>query len=370
MRKFGRMAAVVLGHRGSRGMVLAAAAILTAVASGCSLLPTEQVSLGNAAIQLPPTAPPPTVAVQQGDVLLSAQVAGAVQSTHVENLYFNNQGRVTQLDVQNGQSVEAGQVLATLEVSNLQFQIQDDELALKRDQLGLQQVQQQEQNTPPINQDQADQYAIQLNQSQLAVQQDQTNLARDQHTLQENEVVAPFSGVVNDIAVSSGDQVQAYQVVMDISDPSSQAFIAKLDSTTAQELAAGDAFTMTMASQKNTTYHGTIASVVIPTPDQIAAAEQSGNPNGIPQPQATLTVTDYPGTPPLGASFSATIVIQQAKNVLYLPSDAIRPFNGSAYVETYKNGVISEQPVQIGLQGDTDTEVTSGVTLGEKVVEP
>lgn len=351
-----------------RGVVLTA--VVAVFASGCALLPTEQVSLGNATIQLPPTPPPPTVAVKQGDIELSAQVAGQVQSTNVQNLYFDNGGRVTTLNVQNGDLVHAGDVLATLDIGDLQFQIEDDQLALKRDGLTLQQVQQQTQASPPTNQDQASQVAIQMNQAQLALQQDQTNLAQAQQQLQKNEIVAPMSGVVNDVAVSAGDQVQSYQVVMTISDPSTQAFIAKLDSTTATELAAGDAFVMTMAAVKNTTYHGTIASVVIPTPDEIAAAEQSGNPNGIPQPQATLTVSDYPGQPPLGATFSATIVIQQAKNVLYLPSDAIRPFNGSAYVETYKNGVISEQPVVIGLQGDTATEVQSGVTLGEEVVEP
>ena len=351
-------------------MVAAAAAVAALMSTGCALLPTEQVSLGDTTIQLPPTPPPATVAVQQGDVELSAQVAGQVQSTHIQNLYFNTSGRVTALNVQNGDQVHAGDVLATLDVSDLQFQIRYDQLAVDRDQLAMQQLQQQQQSSPPVNQDQAQQVAIQMHQQQLTLDQDQTNLDKADKQLQDNEIIAPFSGVVNDVAVSAGDQVQAYQVVMNISDPSTQAFIAKLDSTTAKELSVGEPFTMTMAAQKNTTYHGTIASIVIPTEDEIAAAEQSGNPNGIPEPQATLSVSDYGGRPPLGAAFSATIIIQQAKNVLYLPSDAIRPFNGSAYVEIYQNGVISENPVVIGLQGDTATEVQSGVTLGEKVVEP
>jgi RND family efflux transporter MFP subunit len=348
---------------------LAAAAVAVGVAAGCSLLPTEKVSIGDVNIQLPQPPPPPTVKVQQGDVILSAQVAGQVQSTRTQNLYFAAGGRVTQVNVQNGDLVQAGQVLATLDVTGLQFQITNAELAVKRDQLQIQQLQAQLAASPPKNQDQAAQAALQMEQAQLTLEQDEANLAQAQQQLRQNEVIAPFAGVVNDVAISPGDVVQAYQVVMNISDPTTQAFIAKLDATTAKQLAVGDAFTLTMTGQKNKIYHGQIASLVIPTPDEIAAAMASGNPNGVPQPQATLNVTDYPGRPPLGATFSALIIIQERKNVLYLPSDAIRRFNGSTYVEVYDHGVISEKPVVTGLQGDTTTEIQSGVSLGEEVVE-
>ncbi len=344
--------------------------LLTAVMAGCSLLPSEPVSVGNVKIQLPPPPAPITVKVRQGDVTLSAQVAGQVQSTHVQNLYFSNGGRVASVAVTNGQSVAAGQVLASLATGGLPFAIRSEGLAIKRDQLAVEQLQAQDQATPPLNQDQAQQQAIQMQQAQLALQQDQTNLANDQSQLSMDEVIAPFGGVVNDVAVNPGDQVAAFQVVMVISDPRTQAFIAQPDSSTAQVLTVGMPFTMTLSTGDKTTYHGTIASVVVPTAAEIAAAEQSGNPNGIPVPQATLDVTDYAGTPPLGAAFTATILLQQAKNVLYLPADAVHEFGGSSYVELYKNGVISDQPVQVGLQGDTDWAITSGVTAGEEVVEP
>lgn len=352
-------------------MVAVCAAALVAVgASGCSLLPTEPVSLSNVKIQLPPPPAPLTVKVQQGNVTLSAQVAGQVQSTHVENLYFVSGGRVGSVSVSNGQTVSQGQVLASLDTGSLPFNIQSGQLAVQRDQLAIAQLQQQDQASPPLNQDQAQQQAIQMEQAQLTLQQDQTNLANQQQQLANDEVIAPFSGVVNDVAVNPGDQVTGYQVVMDISDPSSQAFIANPDSTTAQELSVGVPLTLTMSTNPKQTFHGTIASIFVPTAAQIAAAEQSGNPNGIPVPQATLHVTDYPGTPPLGATFSATIIMQEAKNVLYLPADAVHQFGGSSYVELYQNGVITDQPIQVGLQGDTDWEITKGVKVGEEVVEP
>jgi len=344
--------------------------LLTVVPAGCSLLPSEPVSIGNVKIQLPPPPAPLTVKVQQGTVLLSAQVAGQVQSTHVQNLYFNNSGRVGDVSVANGQTVSQGQVLASLDTGGLPFNIQSGKLAIQRDQLALEQIQQQDLATPPLNQNQAQEQAIQMQQAQLALQQDQTNLANDEQQLADDEVIAPFSGVVNDVAINPGDQVGGFQVVMEISDPRSQAFIAQPDSTTAQELSVGVPFTMTMSADNTKTYHGTVAQVIVPTAAQIAAAEQSGNPNGIPVPEAILNITDYTGTPPLGATFSATIVMQEAKNALYLPADAVHQFGGSSYVELYKNGVISDQPVQVGLQGDTDWAITGGVTVGEQVVEP
>ncbi len=361
----------VARRRARHGLrLLAATSVAALLVTGCSLLPTEQVSLGNTAIQLPPAPAPPTVAVAQGNVVLSAQIAGQVQSTHVQNLYFSSGGRVTAVNVQNGQTVRAGQVLASLDVASLQYQIQDEQLAIARDQLTIQENQQADQAQPPTDQNQAQQQALQQNQDQLALQQDQTNLASLQQQLSQDEVLAPFAGVVNDVAVADGDQVQSYQVVMDISDPSSLAFIADLDSTTAGELAIGDKFSMTMTAEKGQTLTGTVSSIVIPTASQIAAAQESGNPNGIPQPQCTLTVTGVAGQPPLGATFSATIDIQTATNVLYLPTDAIHEFNGGAYVDVYAKGVINEAPVTIGLQGDTETQLLTGVKLGQEVVEP
>lgn len=345
-------------------------ALMTLVPAGCGLLPAEQVSMGNVQINLPPPPAPLTVKVLQGDVALSAQVAGQVQSTNVQNLYFNSSGRVAAVNVVNGALVNAGQVLASLDSGNLPFNIENDQLAIKKDQLALQQIQQQDLASPPLNQDQATQQALQMQQAQLGLQQDQTNLASDQKQLGNDEVVAPFHGVINDIAMNPGDQVSGFQVVMDISDPASQAFIAKLDSTTAQELSPGVPFSLTLSANNKVTYHGKIATVVVPTPDEIAAAEQTGNPNGIPVPEATLDVTDYQGVPPLGATFSATIQIQDAKNVLYLPTDAVHQFNGSSYVDLYNNGVITEQPVTVGLQGDTTWEIQTGVKAGEEVVEP
>lgn len=334
------------------------------------MLPRPSVTNPNVKITLPPPPTPTTVAVKQGDVTLSAQLSGQVQSTEVQNLYFTNGGRVTAVAVRNGQQVKAGQVLASLDSGSLPYDIQGQEITIKRDQLNITQIEAQDQANPPLNATEAEQQAVQLDQAQLALQQDENTLSNQQQQLARDEVVAPFSGVVNDIVIVPGDAVSSYQVVMDISDPHTLAFVAHPDSTTASELTVGAAFTMTMNTGSAGTYHGTIAQVTVPTQQQIAAAEATGNPNAIPQPEAVLDVTDYPGSPPLGATFSATIILNQAKNVLYVPAGVVRVFGGSAYVELFQNGAIIDQPVKVGLEGDTDWQISSGVTAGEEVVEP
>lgn len=339
------------------------------VLSGCGLLPTEPVSMGNVHIKLPPPPPLPTVAVQQGTVSLTAQVAGRITSTRVQNLYFHDPGRVASLKVQDGSVVTAGQVLASLYTGTLAYQVQGDALAVSRARLALTQIQQQDQLNPPTTAQEAAAQALQMHQAVLNLRQDELILAQIQHHTAHTEVIAPFSGVVNDVAISPGDVVQAFEVVMDISDPSTQAFIVKLDSTTAQELTVGTPFTLTMTADPKTTLTGRVASISIPTSAEIAAAEQSGNPSGIPSDQATLQVQGLAQQPPLGAAFTAVIRMQQQKHVLYVPSDAVRQFNGTAYVELDHNGVLTEQPVHLGLQGDTTTAIVSGVHVGEKVVE-
>ncbi len=344
-------------------------AAATVALSGCGLLPSEPVSMGNVQIKLPPPPPLPMVAVRQGTVSLTAQVAGRITSTRVQNLYFHDPGRVGSVNVQDGSVVKAGQVLASLYTGTLAYQVQSDALAVSRARLALAQVQQQDQLNAPTTAQAASAQALQLHQATLNLRQAELVLAQIQRHTAHTEVIAPFAGVVNDVAISPGDMVQAFEVVMDISDPSSQAFIVKLDSTTAQELTIGAPLTLTMTADPKVRLSGRVASIFIPTSAQIAAAEQSGNPSGIPSDQATLQVNGLAQQPPLGAAFTATIRIQQQKQVLYVPSDAVRQFNGTSYVELDRNGVLTEQPVHLGLQGDTTTAIVSGVHVGEKVVE-
>ena len=62
------------------------------------------------------------------------------------------------------------------------------------------------------------------------------------------------------------------------------------------------------------------------------------------------------------------VVLAAKDNVLTIPTAAIRSSNGQNYVNLLVNGQQQKQNIEVGIIGDTMTEITSGLTAGQTIV--
>ena len=70
-----------------------------------------------------------------------------------------------------------------------------------------------------------------------------------------------------------------------------------------------------------------------------------------------------------GMSVSASIITQVKQDVLIVPNSAVKNQGGSYYVQVLNGGTAPvQQNVQIGIANSTETEITSGINAGDKVV--
>jgi macrolide-specific efflux system membrane fusion protein len=76
-----------------------------------------------------------------------------------------------------------------------------------------------------------------------------------------------------------------------------------------------------------------------------------------------------PGIKP-GMSASVDVIAQERANVVNLPSSAVTGTGSAASVTVLRNGRETRVPVVAGLQGDSNTEILSGLAGGETVVLP
>ena len=67
---------------------------------------------------------------------------------------------------------------------------------------------------------------------------------------------------------------------------------------------------------------------------------------------------------------NVSVIVASADNVLELPTSAITTTGRLSTVTLLKNGKQTTQTVTTGLAGDTDTQITSGLSAGDVVVEP
>jgi HlyD family secretion protein len=68
-------------------------------------------------------------------------------------------------------------------------------------------------------------------------------------------------------------------------------------------------------------------------------------------------------------SVSSNIITDVKQNVIIVPNSAVKTQGGSSYVEVLNSGNIPTQvDVKTGVSNNTETEITSGVNVGDKVV--
>jgi macrolide-specific efflux system membrane fusion protein len=136
------------------------------------------------------------------------------------------------------------------------------------------------------------------------------------------------------------------------------AYFAEADAT---RLKAGQPATVVWSALANARETGKVASIS-PT------ATTQNNVNSY----AVLTSLDaLPDGVRLGQTTSVTVTVGEADNVLRLPSTAVRSAGGRFLVQVVSDtGQTQPVVVQVGVQGDTFDEITSGLTEGQRVVVP
>lgn len=72
----------------------------------------------------------------------------------------------------------------------------------------------------------------------------------------------------------------------------------------------------------------------------------------------------------MGQTASVSVTTDSVTNVLYVPSSAVTSFGGQSFVTVVdgRTQAQTQTPVQVGVVGDTSTEITSGVTEGEQIL--
>ena len=83
---------------------------------------------------------------------------------------------------------------------------------------------------------------------------------------------------------------------------------------------------------------------------------------------AVIKVTGAPGEIRPGMSARVTIVVEQKQSVLLVPNRALRTRGRDRVVAIEKDGALEWVTVQVGSANDTQSEITSGLEEGQRVV--
>jgi len=173
-------------------------------------------------------------------------------------------------------------------------------------------------------------------------------------------VVAPFDGVVADVNVNPGDEVNANTVIIELIDPSAFEMSAIVDEIDVAQLRLGQKATVTLDALSDLELSGNVSSI------SAFAQSQSGV---VSYPISISVATPEKDVKLLeGMSATATIEVNLASNALLIPDDAIVGTSSRAVVMVMVDGQAQPRMVTLGATDGVRTEVVSGLKEGDVVV--
>ncbi len=194
--------------------------------------------------------------------------------------------------------------------------------------------------------------------AQANVDNAQIAVDQAQRDLDKARIIAPFDGLVAAVNYDVGDTAGTSSALV-LSDPSQlqvKVLVAEVDMA---KIRVKDTAQMTLDALPSATYNanviqvgpvGTVTQGVVNYPVTVA-----------------VTGTNISDIKP-GMTANLTIAVDQRQNVLLLPNRAIHPQGNLKVVTVLYKGQQISTPVQIGLENDTNAEITSGLQEGDVVV--
>jgi membrane fusion protein, macrolide-specific efflux system len=338
-----------------------------------------------------------TVSVTTGTIQQTVASSGTIEPASQVNANFAVSGTVTAVDVKAGQTVSAGQVLATVGTTALSDDLSAAQAQLTSAQDKLASDESSGASTSQLDNDQAS-----VTSAESAVSTAQTNF-------DDASLTSTLSGTVASVNLTVGQQVTGTGSAdsgdtgngaggsgntgagtsgtggTDSSGSSGQIVIigtdsyivnATVDDTQIGQIAEGDQVDITQSgsgssgtasaaggassSSSSGTIYGTVGSISL-------IGSQSSDVTTFP---VVIDVTGDPSGLYAGASANVSIIVKQLNNVTEVPTNAISyNTNGQATVTEVVNGAHVVKDVTVGAAENGETQITSGVTAGDKVLE-
>jgi RND family efflux transporter MFP subunit len=315
------------------------------------------------------------------------------------DVYAKESGYVQKLFVDYGTRVRAGQVMATLEIPELQAQIDEDQAEIKNashqsvraeDELKRYEAQykalhleytrldgvfetqpgivaQQEvddaqgKDLSAASQVDAGQAALSAAQSQVAAAK--ARLVHDEALLDYSRITAPFSGVVTDryanlgtlMQAGTGSSTQAIPLVR-LSEDDLFRLVIPVPEAYVRYIHIGDPVNVRVPSL-NRTFPGKVARFSVDVQSDTRTMHTEVD---VLNPQRVLVP---------GLYAEAELQLDRKDNIPSVPVQAlIREGDKASVLVVNTKGVLEQRSVQVGLQTSNDAEIVSGLEEGERVV--
>ncbi len=331
--------------------------------------------------------------VEKGDIVSLFSTTGVVESKSKQEYYILSPTKVLKVYVSVGDNVKKGDKLLELETQDLsiQYQIAQKQLEMAQMQLdalkNLKEKQSQQSqftaqipNTslpqqlpsgestvqqPSTSQIQTSSLSLD---DQIKLQQKQVEIAelnlkniKQNMYKQQKYVIAEFDGTVTIVNAKDNSYFTSSQFpAIAVEDLNNLQIALDINPYDAVNLKEGQKAYILFADK---TFEGVVSKV---SPTATKVITQTGGDNVV---KVYVDLLNNDGTIKPGFNVDVDIKIGEKKDTIKVPSEAIvSDKNGNEFVYVVENGIAKQKKVKTGLVSELETEVISGVNIGEKVI--
>lgn len=199
--------------------------------------------------------------------------------------------------------------------------------------------------------------SLDIQSQKLSLKQKENSLLDAKEKLADYTIKAPFDGMVAEINIKKGDTVSSGSTAIILVTKQKIATISLNESDIAK-VAVGQKVNLTFDALEELAITGEVAEV-----DSLGTISQ-----GVVSYDVKIVFDVQDDRVKSGMSINAEIITSSKADVLMVSSSAIKTTASSNYVEILVDGAPQKKNVIVGDNNDTMTEITSGLSEGEKII--
>lgn len=329
---------------------LGVAALLITLISGCSFLPKEEPVLA------PPLTEPAqmdyqTAEVKKGEIIKRVKGSGImVPTSHYDLYYTKDGGRLKEIHVREGDTIEKGQTLAEIETGNLAFEIDQVKLDLKKAEIRLQQMRSQG----------SDKYSIQI--ANLDIDGLKSRLSYMNNQMAESKITSPIDGIVTFVSeIRQGESVNAYTSIFQVAETAQLEILYTA-------MNAADIADVNLGMETSIDLKGAeLVGEVIQTPKNVPHDIYQSNPD-LYSKSVLVSVEKIPEGVKVGDIAGIEIITATKEDTLIIPKNGLRTTIGRNYVQVIEDNSKREVDIEAGIISSTEVEVLKGLNEGDIII--
>ena len=288
-------------------------------------------------------------------------LSGSIDTDQIANVTFQNPGKLVWVGVKVGDYVKKGQAIASLDQKelrkNLQTQFNNYESQLSS------------------FDDTNDQYKPQkdallvtdtikriLTRTQNSLDNAVINYELTDMAIHDATIFSPIEGVVTAVTQPfAGVNVTPLNATFTIINPNSIYFKSEIGQESINQVKVGQTSSLRLDSFPDKKIDSSVS--------YIAFTPVTGQTSTVYEIRFKLPIDNNSNLEyRYGMDGDATVTLAQADNVVTVPTDAINDDNGQRYVYIKQDNTLVRRDVTTGIENDTTTQITQGVSQNDQVV--